>query len=77
VLHAAVFGSIARGEASAESDVDILIELDPGRPMGVFAYASLQRYIQDLVGEATDVVNRNTLKSLLQDAILRDAVDAF
>jgi predicted nucleotidyltransferase len=77
VLHAAVFGSVARGEASAKSDVDILIELDPAHPIGVFAYASLQRYIQDLVGGATDVVNRNTLKSFLQDAILRDAVNAF
>jgi predicted nucleotidyltransferase len=43
----------------------------------VFAYASLQCYIEELVGEATDVVNRNTLKPLLRDAILRDAVDAF
>jgi predicted nucleotidyltransferase len=35
--------------------VDILIELDPTHPIGVFAYASLQRYIQDLLGEATDI----------------------
>ena len=77
VLHAAIFGSVARGEAGEESDVDILIELDPECPMGVFAYASLQCYIKELVGEATDVVNRSTLKPLLRDAILRDAVDAF
>jgi predicted nucleotidyltransferase len=77
VLHAAVFGSVARGESGEESDVDILIELEPEHPMGVFAYAALRCYIQDLVGETADVVNRNTLKPLLREAILRDAVDAF
>ncbi len=36
VLHAAVFGSVARGEAREDSDVDVLIELDPDHPMGLF-----------------------------------------
>jgi uncharacterized protein len=77
VSHAAVFGSVARGEAEAASDVDILVELDQGRPMGIFEYARLKLYINELLNGVADVVNRRTLKPLLRDGILRDAVHAF
>jgi uncharacterized protein len=77
VCHAGVFGSIALGEARADSDVDVLVELDPERPMGVFEYARLKLYIAELLGASADVVNRKTLRPLLKDAILRDAVNAF
>jgi uncharacterized protein len=75
-LHAAVFGSVARGEARVDSDIDVLVELDQERPMGIFEYARLKLYIGELLG-ASDVVNRETLKPLLRENILRDAVDAF
>jgi predicted nucleotidyltransferase len=45
-----VFGSIVRGEAGPESDVDILVEFDPGAKVGLFAFARLQRCLQDLLG---------------------------
>ena len=77
VKHAAVFGSVARGEASVDSDVDILIDLHPTRPMGLFEYATLKLYIDVLFGGAADVVNRKTLKPLLRDSIMREAIDAF
>ena len=77
VQHAAVFGSVVRDEARLDSDVDILIDLDPTRPMGLFEYATLKLYIDALFGGAADVVNRKTLKPLLRDTIMREAVDAF
>ena len=77
VSHASVFGSVARGEARAGSDIDVLVELDQGRPMGIFDYARLKLYINEILNGAGDVVNRKTLKPLLRDSILRDAVDAF
>jgi predicted nucleotidyltransferase len=77
VLHASVFGSVARGGARADSDVDVLLDLDPQRPMGVFEYARLKLFLAELLGESVDVVNRKTLRPLLKDAILRDAVNAF
>jgi predicted nucleotidyltransferase len=77
VSHASVFGSVARGEASADSDVDVLVELDQDRAMGIFEYARLKLYINEILNGAGDVVNRRTLKPLLRDSILRDAVHAF
>ena len=67
VSHAAVFGSVARGEADADSDIDVLVELDEDRAMGIFEYARLKLY----------GVNRRTLKPLLRDNIMRGAIDAF
>lgn len=77
VRHAAVFGSTARNAAHTESDVDILIELDPERPLGLFDYARLKSYLGECVGGNADVVNRKTLRPRLRDQILSEAVDAF
>ena len=77
VSHAAVFGSVARGEAKSNSDIDVLVELDRDRPLGIFEYARLKLYINEILNGAGDVVNRRTLKPLLRDGILRDAVHAF
>jgi len=77
VSHAAVFGSVARGEAIADSDIDVLVDLDEARSMGIFEYARLKLSINELLDGAGDVVNRRTLKPLLRDNILRDAIHAF
>jgi predicted nucleotidyltransferase len=77
VAHAAIFGSIARAEANETSDVDVLVDLSRDQPIGIFEYARLKWYIGELLGGAADVVNRRTLKPLLKESILRDAVDAF
>jgi uncharacterized protein len=77
VSHAAVFGSVARGEAGADSDIDVLVDLDSGHPMGVFEYARLKLYLNEICGGTADVVNRRTLKPLLRDSVLRDSVNAF
>ncbi len=77
VAHASVFGSVARGEAAPGSDIDVLVELDDTLPMGIFEYARLKLYINELLDGPSDVVNRRTLKPLIRASILRDAVHAF
>lgn len=77
VAHAAVFGSVARGDARTDSDIDVLVELDDAHPIGIFEYARLKLYINEILSGAGDVVNRRTLKPLLSETILRDAVNAF
>jgi uncharacterized protein len=59
------------------SDIDVLVDLDPQQPIGLFEYARIKLYIAELLGGSADVVNRKTLKPLLRDAILRDAMNAF
>ena len=82
VSHAAVFGSVARGDACASSDVDILIDLDPTKPIGLFEYVAIKLYIAELFGADSldgpvDVVSRTNLKSRLRGNILQDAIHAF
>lgn len=77
VLHAAVFGSVARGEAGPDSDVDVLVELQPGKPCGMFEYVRLQLDISDLLGRRIDLIERKALRPFIRDEAARDAVDAF
>ncbi|MGH6739485.1 MAG: nucleotidyltransferase family protein [Bradyrhizobium sp.] len=77
VLHAALFGSTARGDNRVGSDIDILIEIDPEARMTVFDYVSLKEYIADLFDGSVDVVNRDALKSHIRPAATADAIYAF
>jgi predicted nucleotidyltransferase len=77
VRHAALFGAIARGEGKRTSDIDILIELDPQAPIGVFEYVAITQYIADLFPVGVDIANRSSLKPLVRPSIERDALYAF
>lgn len=77
VRRAALFGSLARGTATAKSDIDILIEIDPEAPIDLFAYAGLKRYIAGLFPGQVDVVDRDALKRYLRGPAPSDAIYAF
>jgi predicted nucleotidyltransferase len=77
VRHAALFGSIARGEGKRTSDIDVLIELDPQAPVGLFEYVEITQYLEDLFPVRVDVANRSSLKPLVRPTIERDAIYAF
>jgi predicted nucleotidyltransferase len=77
VLHAALFGSVARGENHSGSDVDIMVEIDPEARITVFDYVELKEYIANLFDGPVDVVNRDGLKSYVAPAATADAVYAF
>jgi len=77
VRHAALFGSIARGKGKRTSDIDILIELDPQAPVGLFEYVGITQYLADLFSVRVDVANRSSLKPLVRPTIERDAIYAF
>jgi predicted nucleotidyltransferase len=77
VVHAALFGSRARGEARDGSDTDIMIEIDPDAPVGVYEYVRIKEYIASLFEGRVDVVNREGLKPYVQLAATGDAIYAF
>jgi predicted nucleotidyltransferase len=77
VRHAALFGSVARGEARPASDIDILVEIEPDAPVGVFEYVGITQYLADLFPGRVDVANRSSLKPLVRPSAERDAVYAF
>ncbi|WP_454860737.1 nucleotidyltransferase family protein [Promicromonospora soli] len=55
-----VFGSVARGEDTAESDIDLLVDLDPG--VGLFALGALEVELEELLGREVDVVIARALR---------------
>jgi predicted nucleotidyltransferase len=77
VRHAALFGSVARDEARRSSDIDILVDLDPLAPIGIFEYVGIMQYLGDLFPARVDVANRNSLKPLVRPSAERDALYAF
>jgi predicted nucleotidyltransferase len=77
VRHAALFGSVARDSNRDDSDVDIMVEIDPDARMTVFDYVDLKEYIAGLFEEPVDVVNREALKSYVRPTATADAIYAF
>jgi predicted nucleotidyltransferase/DNA-binding XRE family transcriptional regulator len=67
-----VFGSVARGEDTAASDVDLLVELEEG--VSVVGLAGLRRELSELLGVNVDVVPAATLKARIRDEVLAEAI---
>jgi hypothetical protein len=72
VRRAAIFGSLARGEATDESDVDLLVDL-PDRA-SLLDLVGLKLDLEDKLGRKVDVVEYDALKPLLRDRILNEQI---
>jgi uncharacterized protein len=77
IRRAAVFGSVARGEDRPDSDIDIMIEVDPEAHLTVFEYVGLKEYVAGLFDGPVDVVSRDGLKPYVRPAATADAIYAF
>lgn len=71
--HVRVFGSVARGEDTVSSDIDLLVDLDDS--VGLVALAGLSRELSDLLQVAVDVVPASTLKPTVRGTVLAEAID--
>jgi predicted nucleotidyltransferase len=67
-----VFGSVARGEAGPDSDVDLLVDLDEDRSL--FDQLALRQEIEDLLGRKVDLVTEQSIYWLLRRRILKEAI---
>lgn len=67
-----VFGSVARGEADERSDLDLLIDVVPGR--GLLAMAGFALEVEELLGVFTQVVTEQGIKKRIRGRVLAEAV---
>ena len=72
-----VFGSVARGEARLDSDIDLVTELDPAARVSLTGLASLRAELADLLGAPVDLAEWNILRPPMLDRARREAVRAF
>ena len=68
----ALFGSVARNEATSTSDVDLLVEFD--RPVGLFGLFALQDYLEGLLGCPVDLGTPDSLKPRIRAHVLQEMV---
>lgn len=67
-----VFGSVARGEADSESDIDLLVDMEPGRSL--FDLGGLLMDLEELLGCNVDVVTEDGLRERIRERVLKEAV---
>jgi uncharacterized protein len=67
-----IFGSVARGDERPESDVDVLVSLEPGRSL--VDLARMELALERLVGRRVDVVTEAGLRDSVRQAALREAI---
>jgi predicted nucleotidyltransferase len=78
VVHAGIFGSVARGDDTDSSDVDVAVEFDPAVRIGLFQMAAIENYLASLLNDTIDLTERHPdLKPRLLAEMRRDCVDAF
>jgi predicted nucleotidyltransferase len=77
IIRLAVFGSVARGDNSPESDVDLLADFDKTKRYTLLSMGRLENRLADLLGTRVDLSSPEWLKETVRNQILREAVLAF
>ncbi|MEW6352041.1 MAG: nucleotidyltransferase family protein [Thermodesulfobacteriota bacterium] len=67
-----VFGSVAGGDSTPESDVDLLVAFDPGTSL--FDHSALVRELTKLLGKEVQVVSERALRARVRERVMKDAV---
>jgi predicted nucleotidyltransferase len=77
VTHLAIFGSRARGDHKPDSDVDLLVEVDPSKQFSILDIIGVQHHVTDRTGIATNALMRRSLRADFQRRIEKDIVEVF
>jgi len=71
------FGSVLRGDFRPGSDVDVLVEFEPGRSVGLIRLARIERELSELLGRKADVNTPGFLSPSFRDEVLEEAEDQY
>ena len=70
-----IFGSFARGDNTENSDIDIAVELNDEKvQIGLFGFARMKFFLEDLFGRKVDLVTKNSIKPIIKDRILNQLI---
>ena len=75
IKRAGIFGSIVKGAASADSDIDILVEL--GNKISLLEFVGIKYELEDLLGRKVDLVEYDAIKPRLKDKIMSEEVRIY
>ena len=76
ICRLALFGSVLREDFTPESDVDILVEFEPGKTPG-FAFFGMQDELSEILGRRVDLNTANDLSRYFRDDVLREAEPVY
>ena len=76
VVHLDVFGSVARGEADADSDIDLLYVMSTQARIG-FGIFDLENELSEIFGRKVDLVSKKYLHPLLRDTVIAEAQELY
>jgi predicted nucleotidyltransferase len=77
LVHLRVFGSVARGEASPQSDIDLLADFELSKPITLVTMGSLEGRLADLLGAKVDLSSADWMREPVRNQALGEAVLAF
>jgi predicted nucleotidyltransferase len=77
IVRLAVFGSVARGDNSVGSDVDLLADFDKSKHYTLLTLGRLESRLADLLGTRVDLSSPEWLKDSIKSKVLREAISAF
>jgi len=77
IVRLSLFGSVARGSASARSDVDLMAEFDPGRQFSLLDMVRIENRLADILGVPVDLAPARATKEHIRERAMQEAVIAF
>jgi uncharacterized protein len=77
IQSAALFGSVVRGTARADSDIDVLVDVAPGSRFSLVDMAATKDFLEKELGRSVDLVTREGLNPDIRVRVLREAESAF
>jgi hypothetical protein len=77
VIHLRLFGSVARGEQTVSSDVDLMAEFDPAQRRTLLNMVRVENFLSDLLGARVDLSIANALREPVKSRAVQEAILAF
>ena len=77
MVHVRLFGSVARGEANPQSDVDVMVDFDKTKPITLITVAGLERRLAEMLGARVDLCSEEWMRKPVSKRALQEAIVAF